>query len=198
MNSILKKLSFLLSVGALSILTVTASAQGEAKVEAKKEKPIFSLDNGKVQITKSGIVVRDGEETHAKVSMGPDEDIVVPIALFIMLAVVILGAKYFSSKNEQRRLDVLQKMVEKGQPIPEGVITQILNTGKQESEDSRATYKRTRNAYGFSIAGVALLGYAVITGSFHATDVLVPGLVFLCLGLGGLAGLYLQKSEEKA
>lgn len=156
---------------------------------------ISTDDNGNLQIKKgshSGAAFKfqSGEKL---------EDIVVPVAFFLFLLTVILGAKYLSSRNEERRLEVLKMMIEKGQPVPENMVNSILTPkGSVESDGTPQTYKRYRNAYGFSIAGFLLMSYAILTHSYDG-GAIICGLVFLCLGAGGLAGLYLpkQKSSEK-
>lgn len=196
----------------------TAHADPVVIGDPAKGTPITTVKDGKnkVEITTTGISVTDGDEdkdddtAEAAAVTRIDhqgkrffvssnekwEDDLVPVAFFLFLLTVILGAKYISSRNEQRRLELLKMMVEKGQAVPETVISQILTPQvAPEDSGSRQSYKRTRNAFGFTLAGVALCFYGLIG---HAgSSALVPGLVFLCLGVGGLAGLYLPKRDEK-
>jgi hypothetical protein len=126
------------------------------------------------------------------------EDTLVPLFFFLFCLAAILGKFFLNSRNEQRRLDLLKAMVEKGQAVPESVVNQILTPSDSlESEGTRNVYKRTRNAYGYTIAGVSLIVYALATHQWTSESILIPGLVFLCLGAGGLAGIYLPKREEK-
>jgi len=112
------------------------------------------------------------------------------------LIALILGGKSIASRNEQRRLELLKLMVEKGQPVPESVVNQILAPqSAPEGDGTRQTYKRTRNAYAFTLAGIGTLTYALL--NHHDGGVLITGLCFLCLGVGGLAGIYLPKRDEK-
>lgn len=121
------------------------------------------------------------------------EDIVVPVAFFAFILAAILGAKYISSRNEQKRLELLKLMVEKGQPVPDSVVNSILTPqSAPESDDNRQTYKRYRNAYGFTIAGFLMMSYGMLTHNLDGGS-MICGLIFLCIGAGGLAGLYLPK-----
>ena len=194
---------------ALGSVSHTAHADPIVVGDPSKGTPITTLKDGKssVQITTSGISVDDGDDQDdAKGKSGGLKfntfmsdlgDILVPGMFFVFLLASILGKRYFHSRNEQRRLDLLKLMVEKGQPVPETVVTQILSPQiKPESDGKRQTYKRTRNAYGFTVAGVLILGYAVVGHDWNNAATLVPGLVFLCLGVGGLAGIYLPKTHE--
>ena len=178
---------------------------------------------GKVKITTTGIRIDDEEKTEGEnqsASAATNEDfngdikinhgrinihnpgkeklegIVIPVAFFLFLLAVILGAKGISSHTEQKRLELLKIMVEKGQPVPEAVVNSILTPqASPESGDNRQTYKRYRNAYGFTIAGVALMFYAMLSHSYEG-GAMITGLVFLCLGAGGMAGLYLPKQRS--
>lgn len=202
---------YALLAAAVLALNLTAHADPVVVGDPSKGTPITTVVDGnkKVQITTSGISVEGGDEEAAagankegsiqfKSTIESLEDILVPIAFFGFLLAVILGGKYLSSRNEEKRLNLLRLMVEKGQPVPENVVTQILSPqGAVEADGDRQAYKRTRNAYGFSIAGALLIGYALLTGEYHNTSVMVPGLIFLCLGMGGMAGLYLSKRDEK-
>ena len=95
-------------------------------------------------------------------------------------------------------MQLLKMMVEKGLPVPDTVINQILSSkAKPEPTGARVTYTRTRNAYGFTVAGVLLLAYPLITHDWNNVSVLAPGLLFLCLGLGGLAGIYLRNNLKR-
>jgi len=152
------------------------------------------------------IVVKAGNHHH---SDGDDEstgmpvtvliqNITVPLLFFLFCLAAILGKRFLASRNEQRRLDLIKTMVEKGQAVPEAVVNQILTPSRQlEAEGPRSEYKRTRNAYGFTVAGVCLIVYALATHNLGSEDILVPALVFLCLGVGGLAGIYLPKQREE-
>jgi hypothetical protein len=210
----------------LMFVALSAAAHAEPVKLGQPEKgtPITTVKDGKskIQITTTGISVDDGDEvaeagdqdeaagSHRKdllLKMGPVkaktvlselEDILVPGMFFLFLVAVILGGKYFASRNEQRRLELLRLMVEKGQPVPENVVNQILSPQPAAEADSvRQAYKRTRNAYAFTIAGVALIGYALIFNQWSNSSILVPGLVFIAFGVGGLAGLYMHKRDEK-
>lgn len=193
--------------------------------DPSKGTPVTKLQDGKskVEITTTGIVVDDGEEDNSRddkdsaaaASTADDEglqlknggahlnfkskekleDIVVPVTFFLFLLAAILGAKYISSRNEQRRLEILKMMIDKGQPIPENMVNSILTPKANEPEGTPQTYKRYRNAYGFSIAGFVLMSYALLTHSLEG-GCMITGLIFLCIGAGGLAGIYLPKQQK--
>lgn len=181
-----------------------------------KGTPIATVKDGKanVKITTTGISVEKTEDAETNATgtggtAGKNEfkvkgtlsglaDVLVPGMFFAFLIAVILGGRYIASRNEQKRLDVLRLMVEKGQPVPEAIVSQILNSQVAPDKDSsRQNFKRTRNAYAFTIAGLGLLGYVILRSDYSNSGALLAGLIFLCLGAGGIAGLYLPKQNEK-
>lgn len=204
---------------------VSGRAEEESDKESKPT-ALLTIKDGdkKIKITTAGISIKKNDQPEdlqikegiGQVNDGRDddganfsvrgkthilaelEDIVVPIAFFVFLLAVILGGKYFSSRNEQKRLELLQLMVEKGQAVPTEVVNKILTPqAAPENDSSRQNYKRTRNAYGFTLAGILILAYTLFNRDWHNTGTLVPGLVFLSIGVGCLAGIYLPKRTEK-
>ena len=124
------------------------------------------------------------------------EDVLVPIAFFLFVIALVLGGRYFSNRTEQKRIEVLKMMIEKGQPLPENVVKQILSPNRTTPDPLAKQFQNVRNTVAFSIAGVSLMAYAIFTQDFHNKSVLIPGLIFLCLGAGGIAGFYTKKSAK--
>ena len=200
------------SLNLLFVIGTTHLANAEPVVigDPSKGTPITSVVDGKnkVQITTSGISVDKGDEDeeagvtahhgrgshHLKSLVSELEDILVPLFFFVFLIAVILGKRYFESRNDERRMQLLKMMVEKGQPVPESALQLLLSPQTvAETGGARQGYKRTRNAYGFTLAGMLLIGHALINHDWQNQAVLIPGLIFICLGLGGFGGIYLPK-----
>ena len=51
--------------------------------------------------------------------------ILVPIAFFAMIAAIVLGPKYFRSRDRQRLLDTVRVAYERGQPVPPDLIESL-------------------------------------------------------------------------
>ncbi len=175
--------------------TGPAQAITQTEVTSKDSKRIIKIDQNGISISQNADTDSDEPEKFSLLSELVDN--LVPIAFFLFLIIAIFGRRYFEARSEDRRLKFLQQMVDKGQPIPESVMKQVMGSDQGPTETSLSAYKRTRNAYGFTIAGFMLLVYGLLNGRLGDSSLMVPGLIFLCLGVGSLMGLYLSKPEEK-
>ncbi len=127
----------------------------------------------------------DQFKTIMKFAGDRSEDHVVPIASFVFIAVLLLGRRFLRERTEQRRLDLLRAMVDKGQPVPEGVVAAVLKDGSS-GLDANNPVRQVRNGFGFSVIGAGLLVYGlVVAGSHHGAIIL--GIVFVGIGIGNLA-----------
>jgi hypothetical protein len=112
---------------------------------------------------------------------------VVPIAFFVFLLVLFLGRRALIERTNQRRLEVLRTLVEKGQPVPEAVVREILAGGPGERGCGMPgeEYRSLRRGYGLSLAGGGLLVFALVNHG-HPRGALIAGIVLAGLGLGNL------------
>lgn len=123
------------------------------------------------------------------------EDIVVPIAFFVFMIILILGGRLVRERTERQRLDLLRSMVEKGQPVPESVVKEILGGGRRDFRNSAE--HRVRRGTGFTIVGAGLLIYGLFQGGQHHTT-LVVAIVFLGLGIGNLAAQRFHAGQPRS
>ena len=52
-------------------------------------------------------------------------EIFIPIAFFAMIAAIVLGPRYFRSRDRQRLLDTLRVAYDRGQPVPPEIIESL-------------------------------------------------------------------------
>ena len=52
-------------------------------------------------------------------------EILIPIAFFAMIAAIVLGPRYFRSRDRQRLLDTLRIAYDRGQPVPPEIIESL-------------------------------------------------------------------------
>ncbi len=52
-------------------------------------------------------------------------EILIPIAFFAMIAAIVLGPRYFRSRDRQRLLDTLRTAYDRGQPVPPEIIESL-------------------------------------------------------------------------
>lgn len=52
-------------------------------------------------------------------------EILIPIAFFAMVAAIVLGPRYFRSRDRQRLLDTLRTAYDRGQPVPPEIIESL-------------------------------------------------------------------------
>lgn len=121
-----------------------------------------------------------------------ESSFLVPIALFAMIAAIVIVPKYFKTKEREKLQDTLRAAIEKGQPLPPEVIQAITTDVKVKSPGSDL---RTGLIWLGVAAGIAAFGFAV---SFEESDALYPLLGIAAFpGFVGLAFLILAMVSGK-
>jgi len=77
--------------------------------------------------------------------------ILVPISLFAMIAAIVLGPRYFRSRERQRLLDTMRVAYERGQPVPPDLLDSL-----QFDEKPRAAAPDRDLRSGIILVAVAL------------------------------------------
>lgn len=126
-------------------------------------------------------------------------DAVIPIVailtIFIFAPVLIIGLLcYYLYKSRKQKIRLAELALEKGQPIPDGVINdQKPKADPQVSDESQDKANAARGIkYVFLGIGVALLGLCL-----DASAVIGIGLLVACMGAGQFATVYFFKKKEQ-
>jgi hypothetical protein len=130
---------------------------------------------------------------------GGAEDIAVPIAFFLFLVTVILGAKFLRERTEQRRLEVLKLMIEKGQTVPDQIVGDVLNSRHGMKNGRTPEERRERNfrrGVTSTIVGAGLLVYGISAPGDHQGASFMA-ILALAIGVSSLLAHYKfsKKSE---
>lgn len=97
--------------------------------------------------------------------------ILVPIALFAMIAAIVIVPKYLQSQERQKLQDTLRAAIEKGQPLPPEVISAMTSDVKVRPKPSPQRDLRVGVVWMGVAVGLAAMGFAI---SFEDADVLYP------------------------
>jgi Domain of unknown function (DUF6249) len=124
------------------------------------------------------------------------ENVLVPISFFMFLLVLLLGRWYFKEKTHQRKIQLLEKMVEKGQPVSDGVIQQVFSEDRSQRFGKDSPARTIRKGVAFTAIGVGLLIYCLMM--HHTGGKLIVGIVFLGLGIGFLVSQRFEKNEVES
>ena len=100
-------------------------------------------------------------------------EILVPIALFAMIAAIIIVPNYLRSQERLKLQDTLRAAIEKGQPLPPEVITAMTADVKVKPKPSPQRDLRLGIVWLGVAFGIAALGFAT---SFEEPDALYPTL----------------------
>lgn len=168
------------------------NANGEKEVT---KKVIISTDD-KSKGNDSAIELADGQE-HVRLRLGGSrqiEDVVVPIAFFLFLLTLILGRRFLSERTQQKKVALLEKMIEKGHPVSENIIQQVFTNNVRSERWGGNRKNPIRRGVALTLIGVGLL----INGAFfHLSHTSVTvGIVMLGLGIGFLASSKFDKTNS--
>ena len=124
-----------------------------------------------------------------------EEGILVPIALFAMIAAIVIGPKYLRSKERERLLDTLRVAYDRGQPVPPELI-ENLTAGEERKPVSPDRDLRT----GITLIAVALafialaLAIVYVEGDEEAWIVAAIGAFPGFIGLGHIAFWFARRN----
>lgn len=160
--------------------TSIAVKSEDAKIEENEE--ITKKDEAK-----PNRIHIDDKEASVQLSFNNSDspaEILVPISFFLFLLILFLGRGYFNNKTQQRKIELLEKMVEKGQPVSDTVIQQIFADSGPRKFGADWEGKSLRRGVALTLAGAGLLIFSFVT---HKTGPsVVAGIILLSLGVGSL------------
>jgi hypothetical protein len=118
-------------------------------------------------------------------------EILIPITFFALIAAIVLGPRFFKSRETMRMQDTMRLAVEKGQPMPPEVIDAVaraINVLPTRTRDIRRAVVLLAVAASFATIGLIAQYYSDSDG--NAGPILwgiatIPGFIGLAfLGLG--------------
>ena len=122
-------------------------------------------------------------------------EILIPIALFAMIAAIVIVPRYFKSLERQKMTETVRLAIEKGQPLPPEVIEALTSRSQAVASPSRDLRR------GATLVAVALglIALGVIIGIQHGQPLhpligvaAIPGFV----GLALIAIYFLEKPRD--
>lgn len=116
-------------------------------------------------------------------------EMLIPIALFAMIAAIVIFPSYFKSQERQRMAEALRSSIEKGEPLPPEVVTAISSNVKAAPSPARDL--RTGIIWVGVAVGLAVMGVIIGVEEPDATYPMLGvaafpgfvGLAFVVLGL---------------
>lgn len=118
-----------------------------------------------------------------------DTEIVIPLGFFLMVLGIVIASVVVSYKNKSNLYKVMEKAIEVGQPVPEGLFL----SGKRNAEMSPLrTLRVSFILLGIGIGGL-ILGMVipeVIVCAVSSAPILI--------GLGYLVVYYMERKQERA
>lgn len=118
-----------------------------------------------------------------------DSSIVIPLGFFLMVLGIVIASVVVSYKNKSNLYKVMEKAIEVGQPVPEGLFL----SGKRNTEMSPSrTLRVSFILLGIGIGGL-ILGMVipeVIVCAVSSAPILI--------GLGYLVVYYMERKQERA
>jgi hypothetical protein len=131
---------------------------------------------------------------------GQLEDIVVPLGAFIFVIVLVLGGRFLRERTAHKRLELLRLMIEKGQPISDNVVKEMISNDekKRDLDPKQAHIRQLRNGFVLTGIGLALCIYRFASTGGHHEKALAIGLLSLGLGIGLLIAYKLSDKHFQA
>ena len=116
--------------------------------------------------------------------------LVATVFFFISCVVIVFLVFWFKHKNKQRRYNLMQQALEKGQPIP------ILEEVKPKREKNAFYY--LKNGLIIGGIGLALIISAIVMGGENGTEIFfVSGLILAGIGTAFIIAGRIKKKEEQ-
>lgn len=155
----------------------------------EKVKNTEDIGNLEATLSDSGIKMKIADKqpkASAEVFFDAMEDILIPIALFLCIALAISSKSYFNYKSRQNYLEVVKLAVEKGQPIPAEI-----NAPEQTKFNRPWQDDMSRGTKMFFVG----LGMAIFF--FYVGAPWAIGIFVSFIGIGSVASAYIKKSTTK-
>jgi hypothetical protein len=120
-------------------------------------------------------------------------EMLVPIALFAMIAVIVVAPRYLKSQERQKMAETLKAAIEKGQPLPPEVVEALATDVKPKPSPERDL--RTGLIWLGVAVGFAAMGIAI---GFQEPDATYPMIGVACFpGFIGLAFIVMALVARK-
>ncbi|HVI32977.1 DUF6249 domain-containing protein [Phenylobacterium sp.] len=117
-------------------------------------------------------------------------EVLVPIALFAMIAAIVVVPRYFKSLERQKLADTLRVAMEKGQPLPTEIVDAMSKDVRTPNAPSPSRDLRTGIIWLGVAVGLAAFGIAM---GFEEPDVTYPMIAISAFpGFIGLAFVVLS------
>lgn len=117
-------------------------------------------------------------------------EILIPIALFAMIAAIVVMPRYFKSLERQKLADTLRVAMEKGQPLPTEIVDAMSRDVRVPNAPSATRDLRTGIIWLGVAVGLAAFGIAM---GFEEPDVTYPMIAISAFpGFIGLAFIVLS------
>lgn len=118
-----------------------------------------------------------------------DTEIVIPLGFFLMVLGIVVVSVVTSYKNKSNFYKVMEKAIEEGQPVPEGLFL----SGKRNTEMSPSRTLRVS----FILLGIGIGG--LILGLVLSEEVICAvSSAPILIGLGYLVVYYMERKQERA
>lgn len=124
------------------------------------------------------------------------EDILVPIALFAMIAAIVLGAYYESIIKNRDRTRAIEKIIDSGQPLTPELLKTIQETLRNKKAQPTLTSAIQPILIGIALTVFFILGYFF---QHLPAFLMAVGLFPMAVGVARLIGYsHLKKHPEDA
>lgn len=118
-----------------------------------------------------------------------DSKIVIPLSFFLMVLGIVIASVVASYKNKSNLYKVMEKAIEAGQPVPDG----LFSAGKRNAEMSPLRTLRVS----FILLGIGIGG--LILGLVLSEEVICAvSSAPILIGLGYLVVYYMERKQESA
>jgi hypothetical protein len=113
---------------------------------------------------------------------------IVPVSLFVMIALIVIVPRYFRSLERQKLQETLRAAIERGQPIPPEVIESITSDARDFDREARSPH-RAPSPHRDLRRGLVWLGVAMgFVGLGAALSFEEPDAFYPLLGVAAFPG----------
>lgn len=114
------------------------------------------------------------------------EGILVPIALFAMIAVIVAASVWGSVQNKRTAADVIKRAIESGQQLDPETISALHKPARAAAQDIRGGIVLTALALGFVAAGVVFHLQGPADGGEGTFGFVIAACIIGAIGIGQL------------